>query len=325
MSRVILDRETVEWTDRVEYLSAEMGLGAETERIEAEAVAEDRAARQRLSDALFREFGVRRAWPVVTRDHVIPVSGGEIRVRQYRPADASGVLPGYLVLHGGGFWLGSIDEEINDAICAQRTTEAEVTLFTVDYRLAPEHPFPTALDDAYAALLWIAAQHEDLGVDPARLIVGGASAGGNLAAALAQVARDRGGPVIAGQILEVPAVDLRPTAEWPSDYAAANGIGEISDLLHVYTGGDSAEHPYVSPAAGDVAGLPPTHVMTAEYDPTAPSAEAYVAALRAANVEVSATRHLGLLHGSAGLTARVRGARLWHAEVAAVLRDMTSR
>jgi acetyl esterase len=160
-------------------------------------------------------------------------------------------------------------------------------------------------------------------VDPTRIIVGGVSAGGNLAAALTHVARDRGGPAIAGQILEVPAIDLRSTTEWPRDLADANGIGQVEELRDLYTGGVSADERYVSPAAGEKGGLPPTHVMTAEYDPLRLAGEEYATDLREAGVEVSATRHLGMLHGSAGITGPVRGARLWHAEVVSVLREMT--
>ncbi len=323
MTRIILDRGTLDWLGRITELSAQMGLGSESDLVGAESIPATREARRVLSDALFAEFGISDRWPVETRDHVVPVAGGEIRVRQYRPAGSTGVLPGYLVLHGGGFCLGTIDESVNRAICSERVVDAHVTLFDVDYRLAPEHPYPTALEDAYAALSWIHANHERLEVDPERFVVGGVSAGGNIAAALGHLARDRGGPPILGQILEVPAVDLRPTAEWPRAYAEANNIGGPEALLGIYTGGASSDDPYVSPAGGRLEGLPPTHIMTAEYDPLAAAAETYVTDLRAAGVEVSATRHLGFLHGSAGITGRVRGARLWHAEVSSVLREMT--
>jgi acetyl esterase len=320
VSRIILDQGTKDWIAgllRLESDDPELGLD--------QPVPVQRNARRRLSDAIFADFGRSGAWQVTTTDHIIAVEGGEIRVRQYRPVNAVGELPGYVVLHGGGFWLGTIDESVNRAIAAQRVVEANVSLFDVDYRLAPEHPFPTALDDAYAALVWVHEHHERLGVDPTLVIVGGVSAGGNLAAALTHIARDRGGPAIAGQILEVPAIDLRSTTPWPRDLADANGIGDVDELRELYTGGASADVRYVSPAAGDKAGLPPTHVMTAEYDPLGLAGEDYVTDLREAGVEVSATRHLGMLHGSAGITGPVRGARLWHAEVVSVLREMTAQ
>jgi acetyl esterase len=324
-SRIVLDAGTRDWVARVESLSSRLGLGAESDAVDPAAVAAERALRQRLSDEAFAEFGAAGDHAVEIRDHLVAVDGGEIRVRQYRPVGATEVLPGYLLLHGGAFWLGSIDESINRELSAQRVIGARVTLFDVDYRLAPEHPFPTALEDAFAALRWMHEHSAELGLDPAQIIVGGVSAGGNLAAALGQLARDRGGPTIAGQILEVPAIDLRSTTEWPADYAEANGIGDVGELLDLYAGGASANDPYVSPAAGSLAGLPPTHIMTAEYDPLGAAAETYATDLRAAGVEVSATRHLGMLHGSAGITARVRGARLWHAEVVSVLRELTGR
>jgi len=324
MSRIQLDRGTTDWITRIHEISEELGLGSESEIAEHTSMSDTREARRQLSDRLFVEFGISDRWAVEAVEHIVPVAGGEIRVRQYRPVGSTALLPGYLLLHGGGFTLGTIDELVNRAISSERAAEAKVTLFDVDYRLAPEYPFPTALEDAYSALVWIHANRNALSVDADRLVVGGVSAGGNIAAALGHLARDRGGPRIAGQILEVPAVDLRSSTEWPREYAEANNIGGVTDLLNLYTAGESADDPYVSPAAGSFVGLPLTHIMTAEYDPLGAAAEAYVTDLRAAGVDVSATRHLGFLHGTPGITGRVRGARLWHAEVVAVLRQMTA-
>jgi acetyl esterase len=319
MTRVAIEEGIRQWLVRVDELSLALDLGDDAPGEQG------RAKRRQLSDQVFAEFGLHRDWGVSVEDHVLPVHGGEIRVRQYRPEGVAGVLPAYLLLHGGAFWQGSIDESINGALASQRAAEARVSLFDVDYRLAPEHPFPTALEDAFAALLWVHEYHEALGVDPDRLVIGGVSAGGNIAAALAQLARDRGGPRLAGQILEVPLVDFRGTAEWPAEDTDLIGPLDLVGIAAAYAPGEALDNPYMSPAAGSLAGLPPTHIMTAEYDVIAADAEDYVVALREAGVEVSATRHLGMLHGAPGITGGVRQARLWHAEVAAVLREFVSR
>ena len=319
MNRIVLEEGIRQWLVRNEELSAKIDLGGD------EPSASGRAARQQLSDELFAEFGLHRDWGITVEDHVVAVRGGGIRVRQYRPQGATGVLPGYLLLHGGAFWLGSIDESINGALASQRAAEANVCLFDVDYRLAPEHPYPTALEDAFAALTWVHENHDRLGVDPERLVIGGVSAGGNIAAALAQLTRDRGGPRLAGQILEVPLVDFRRTDPLLAEGNEVVGNVDLAEVLEAYAPGQSPEDPYLSPATGSLDGLPTTHIMTAEYDVIAAAAEDYVVALRDAGVEVSSTRHLGMLHGAPGITGRVRQARLWHAEVSAVLRDLTAR
>ena len=138
-------------------------------------------------------------------DHRIAVDGGEITARVYRP-DADGLLPCYLHLHGGGFWLGTLEQ--SESSCRAIATDAECVVVDLDYRLAPEHRWPVAAEDSYAALLWIADHAGDLGVDVSRLAVGGGSAGGNLAAVVALMARDRGGPPLVLQVLEVGVFDL---------------------------------------------------------------------------------------------------------------------
>ncbi|SMQ57658.1 alpha/beta hydrolase [Agreia sp. VKM Ac-1783] len=319
MSRVVLEEAIREWLSRNEELSSALGLDDDAP---SEA---GRASNRDLSDQLFAEFGLHADWDVSVEDHLVSVHGGEIRVRQYRPNRVRGVLPGYLLLHGGAFWLGSIDESINRALASQRAAEAGVSLFDVDYRLAPEHPFPAGLEDAFTALTWVHENHDSLGVDPDRLVIGGVSAGGNLAAALSQLTRDRGGPRLAGQILEVPLVDFRGALEWSGEGADIVGSLDLAGVAAFYAPGQSLDSPYLSPIAGSFEGLPPTHVMTAEYDLIAAGAEKYVVALREAGVDVSSTRHSGMLHGTPGITGRVRQARLWHEEVSAVLRDMVGR
>jgi acetyl esterase len=312
----ILDPATSEWRRRVDELEAELGGNDPSPT----------AVRSRasvLSDRLFAEFGEPARTGVTITDHSVPSPAGPLRVRQYRRTDAIGAQPAYIILHGGAFTLGSVDELVNIGICSERASESRFTVFDVDYRLAPEHPYPAALDDATATLEWIVSSAGPLAVNVDRLVVGGVSAGANLAAALCLRARDRGGPLIFAQILEVPVVDLRSTALWLPEYAQENGLEDLVTLAAPYLRGADPADPYISPlAAADLAGLPPTHIMTAEFDPLREAGEAYAARLREAGVSVSATRHLGQLHGSAGITRRLRSARLWHAEVVSVLRDI---
>src|SRR5262249_39147174 len=138
-------------------------------------------------------------------DHRVPVKGGEIVVRVYTP-DVSGPLPCHVYFHGGGFWLGTLAQ--SDSMCRATATDAECVVASVDYRLAPEHKFPTAANDCYAATCWVSDHAHEIGVDAARISVGGGSAGGNLAAAVALMARDRGGPPIVFQLLQLPVLDF---------------------------------------------------------------------------------------------------------------------
>jgi len=153
---------------------------------------------------------------VAITDCAIAVQGGEVNARVFVP-DVRGTPPGLLHFHGGGFIYGSTDSFFSDARCAHICAAAECVVITVDYRLAPEHKFPTAFEDCYAALLWAAENAEHLGFDRARLAVAGESAGANLAAAVTLAARDRGGPPLALQLLEVPVTDLTENApRYPS-------------------------------------------------------------------------------------------------------------
>jgi acetyl esterase len=227
-----------------------------------------------------------------------------------RPGDQAsrGVL---VFLHGGGWTIGSI--ETHDAVCRALANGAGVVVVSVEYRLAPESPFPAALDDAEAAVRWVAAHAADLGADPARLAVGGDSAGGNLSAVLAQRFRDDG-PALAFQLLVYPVTDL--TLSHPSIDRHAEGYFLTKDTMlwfrRNYLGGDAGDgaggnggvvaqtDPRVSPLRADPAalpGLPPALVLTAEYDPLCDEGEAYGAALREAGVDVTVTRYDGMIHG----------------------------
>ncbi len=227
------------------------------------------------------------------------VPAGEITVRVYTPF-GDGPFPGHLYLHGGGFWLGTPSQF--DNICQTIAEGAGCVVASVDYRLAPEYRFPVAPEDCYAALGWFADRADELDVDATRISVGGGSAGGNLSAVVALMARDRGGPPLVFQVLEIPATDL--TGSHPS--IEENGEGYLltkaamQQCVDYYLAEPGhAEHPYASPMfADDLAGLPPALVMTAELDPLRDEGEAYAERLRAAGVPTVSRRWEGQFHGS---------------------------
>lgn len=221
--------------------------------------------------------------------------GDGARVRYYRPRGATGDLPGLLYLHGGGFCLGDIELEHGLAVELCHTLGAVVA--SVDYRLAPEHPYPSGLEDCYAALVALAERD---GVDPTRIAVHGQSAGGGLAAATALLARDRGGPALCFQALGIPELDDRldtpsmrtftGTPMWSRPQA------ELS--WELYLGGREADG-YAAPArAEDLAGLPPAYVVTCELDPLRDEGVGYAMRLLAAGVSVELHSFPGTVHGS---------------------------
>jgi acetyl esterase len=232
-------------------------------------------------------------------NHVVPVSGGEIIVRVYTP-HAPAPRPAHLYLHGGGFFMGTAEHF--DANCQDTAEDAGCVVASVDYRLAPEYKFPIPAEDCYAALRWLVDHAADLGVDASRVSVGGGSAGGNLAAVVALMARDRGGPPLVFQLLEIPVTDL--TMSYPSVIENGTGYMLTQDSMRAYVDyyirdeGD-AKHPYASPIfAEDLTGLPPALVMTAECDPLRDEGEAYGERLRDAGVPVTIRRWDGQIHGS---------------------------
>jgi len=251
----------------------------------------------------------------------VSVAGGEIRVRVFRPGGA-GPLPSLLHLHGGGFAFGSIDSLFTDAKCAHICRRARCVVVTVNYRLAPEFRFPTAPEDCYAALLWAVENAQRLDVDPARIAVGGESAGANLAAAVALMARDRGGPPLALQLLEVPVTDMsEEAAEYPSVGLFAEGYGfdraDMEAMIGTYLADPSdGANPYASPVrARDVSGVARACVLTAEYDLLRDSGEAYARRLERAGVETTLRRMSGHTHGSAVLWQTWPPARAWMDDV----------
>jgi acetyl esterase len=229
-------------------------------------------------------------------------------------------------LHGGAWWLGSI--EMADATCRERGAGAGCVIVSVDYRLAPEHQYPAALQDALETIRWVHERAPTLGVDPARVAVGGTSAGANLAAAAALVTRDHGGPPLAFEILEMPVLDVRADTE--SMRAFGRGFfltrEAVAASWQLYLGTASTTDPYASPAlAEDLAGLPPALVITAECDPLRDEGEAYARRLEAAGVPTTVRRYAGAIHGFHAFTKAVPAARACRADVSAELRSLVSR
>jgi len=224
-----------------------------------------------------------------------------IPLRVYRPPGVSDSrrLPVLVYFHGGGWVIG--DLETHDVLCRQLTAEAGVSVIAVDYRLAPEHKCPAAADDAWAATRWIAAHAAELGVDADRLAVGGDSAGGNLAAVVALLAREAGGPRIALQILLYPVTDLVSESQSYADLA--DGYMLTRDSMrwfraqYLATEQDTADWRVSPLRAPSLAGLPPALVVTAGYDPLRDEGDAYAQKLRAAGVTVDHVTFGGMIHG----------------------------
>jgi acetyl esterase len=286
--------------------------------------AEQRAYMSLLSDLIFLRYGQPGPHVHAIDDHQVPVAGGHVLVRVYRPSRDT-PLPGHLTLHGGGWKVGSVTERVADAICRQRCHDASCIVLGVDYRLAPEHRFPVPLDDSFAALRWAAAHAGELGLDPDNLSIGGASAGGNLAAAVALRCRDEGGPRLRLQLLEVPALDLtRATARATLASATIPDVPQptMEDAASTYLADPAqALDPLASPLlAKNLRDLPPAHVMTAEYDVLRTEGERYADRLRAAGVEATHRCYPGALHGTAMLTRTWDQARQWQRDAADALR-----
>jgi acetyl esterase len=263
-------------------------------------------------------------------EHVIPVDGGLIRLHVYRPP-APRTRGVFFHIHGGGFTLGSVDDLFTVAKCAHISAQVGCIVTTVDYRLAPEFPYPTPPEDCYAALSWVVDNAASLGVDGTRVVIGGESAGGNLAAAVALMARDRGGPDLALQLLEVPVTDMSAESKtYSSLHEFGHGYGLDATVIDAF---EAAYLPvesdrgsgYASPLrAADVTELPPVHLVTAELDPLRDSGEAYARRLYEAGVPTTIHRFLGHTHGSAALWRSWPPAADWMHEIVTVLSAATS-
>ena len=234
--------------------------------------------------------------PIAVEDRRVDGPASRIPVRIYTP-DGDGPRPLVVYFHGGGWVIG--DLEIVDRPLRTIANRSGAVVVSVDYRLAPEHIAPAAFDDCYAATEWAAANAAELGADPARLVVAGDSAGGHLAASVAQAAKDRGGPAIAAQVLLFPVTNFDFSTASYTDNAEGYLLtrGAMEWFWAHYLGAQSDDQDYLCPGRReDCSGLPPAYVATAEYDPLRDEGEAYAGKLSAAGVPVTRTRFDGMLH-----------------------------
>jgi len=299
---------------------------------------------RRIGDALQRAHellpvvrDVARSWPIppladeirarlqIDERYAPGVDGPDVRVVVYRPTELAGPLPVVLSIHGGAFCFGRPEDF--ETVDAGLALSVGAVVVAVDYRLAPEHPFPAAIDDCWAALLWTVATAGELGIDVGRLAVTGASAGGALAAALCLMTRDRGGPHVAYQALFIPCIDDRlatPSIRQAIDNPGFNSKGAEGMWLH-YLGEDLPRpntSPYAAPArATSLEGLPPAFVFTGGLDPLRDEGLAYAMSLLAAGVQAEVHNVPGMYHGAPELdsSALARGRATFTAAIADAL------
>jgi acetyl esterase len=249
-----------------------------------------------------------------------------IPARLYRPkgVSPSTALPVLVYFHGGGWVIGDLDT--HDVLCRQLTAAAGISVIAVDYRLAPEHKFPAAVDDAWAATRWVAAHAAELSVDARRLAVGGDSAGGNLAAVVAILARDHGGPSIALQMLNYPVTDLAAESQSYVDFA--DGFMLTRDSMrwfadHYLARKEDAQDWRVSPLrAKSLAGVAPALIVTAGFDPLRDEGDAYARKLREAGVRVDQVCYGGMIHGFMPMGRLIESGNRAVAHVAGTLREV---
>jgi len=269
------------------------------------------------------------AIPVATvRDMTIPGPAGPIPARLYRPGDIEEPTALLVYFHGGGWVLG--DLEVSDSACRFLAVNGGLAVLSVDYRLAPEHPFPAAVEDAVAAFRYAVDNAASLGVDPAAIGVGGESAGGNLTAVVAQITTAEPGPAPAFQLMFFPVTDL--STKHPSYRLFPTGFFLTEAQMdwyrdHYLTDPAHAFDPRVSPLlAEDISGLPPAYLAVAGFDPLRDEGEAYARRLKQAGVPVTLRRHSGLIHGIINATGVGRAGRDALLEAAGALRvGLTAR
>ncbi|MCK1744632.1 alpha/beta hydrolase [Bradyrhizobium sp. 139] len=257
----------------------------------------------------------------------IPAQHGAIPARIFVPKEPrrhEGVSPALVFFHGGGWVIGDLDS--HDVVCRQLAAAGALIVISVDYRLAPEHKFPAAADDAIAATSWIAANAHELGIDASRLSIGGDSAGGNLAAVVGLAARDGEGPVIAGQLLIYPAVDFAMThgshSEPETSVLLTHSV--IRWFRDHYLGSVADIHDWrASPArATSLAGLPPAYVLTAGADPLRDEGEEYAERLKQAGVPVTTKHYPGQFHGFFTMGKLLKQANIAVSEIGAWLKGL---
>ena len=257
-------------------------------------------------------------------DRRVPGPAGEIPVRVYTPVAGSG-LPGLIYFRGGGFVIGSLDS--SDRTCRDLAHLSGRVVVSVDYRLAPEHPFPAAVDDAHAAAKYVVEHASEFGIDAGQVAIGGESAGANLATVAALRSLRSGGPALAFQLLVYPLVDFADDS--PSMREFADGHFITSDVLlyferHYLGHVQNRQHPDASPLTADLRGLPPAFVITAECDPLRDQGEAYARKLAQAGVPVTTKRYDGMIHPFVSLAGIVDGGRAALTDAAAALKESSA-
>ena len=254
---------------------------------------------------------------VSLQDHMAPGPDGapDVMVRLYRPASLPANAPALYWIHGGGMVVGNV--QMNDPYCAGVAAELNVLVASVEYRLAPEHPFPAPIEDCYAGLRWLASSADELGLDRSRLAIGGGSAGGGLAAALALIARDRAEVEVCFQLLVYPMLDDRNTTRSSQAIVDPRVWNRASNLAgwHAYLAGDAGGDdvsPYAAPArATELAGLPPAYINVGTLDLFVDEDITYAQALLAANVPTELRVYPGAFHGSPSMAPDAEISRRW--------------
>lgn len=257
---------------------------------------------------------------VITHDRQAPGPDGDpaVPVRIYRPEDAQGLLPAMLWIHGGGMVLGNIDQD--DMFCKAVAKDVNCTIVSVEYRLAPEHPYPAPLEDCYSALRWLASNAVEIDADASRIAIGGASAGAGLAAGLGLLARDRGEVAVAFQLLIYPMVDDRnitPSSQAITHPSVWNREANIAGW-RAYLGGEIGADdvpPYAAPArASDLSGLPPAYIAVGELDLFLDEDIDYAQRLLQAGVSTELHVYPGAFHGSDMFVADSELSQRWVAD-----------
>jgi acetyl esterase len=279
-------------------------------------------ARARIRAGAAAAAGPKQALPAV-HDLAIPGPGGMMPARFYEPP-GPGIedRPLIVYFHGGGWTIGDLDT--CDSVCRFLAANVSAAVLSIEYRLAPEHPFPAAVEDAFAAYRWAAVDNTRLGVDPQRIAVAGDSAGGNLAAALSLLARDEPGPSPAMQALIYPVTDTvggqRSRDEFAKGFLLAKADMDWFEHHYLPPGVDHADPRVSVLRAEGLSGLPPAYVATAGFDPLRDEGEAYAVRMQEAGVQVTLRRHPGLIHGFANMTAISETARAAMLELAEAIR-----
>jgi acetyl esterase len=246
----------------------------------------------------------------------------QVGLRLYRPAD--GVLPAFIYFHGGGWVVGDLDT--HDVICRQIAAQSGAVVVAVDYRLAPEHRFPAAVDDAWSATTWIAAHAGDLGIDATRIAIGGDSAGAGLAAVVTLMARDAGAPRLAYQVLVYPVTDLRAESDSYATYAEGYMLTRSAMKWYIAqyapdaaSWSDWRGSPLL---AESVRGVPPALILAAQCDPLRSEGAQYARRLEQAGIAVDYVEYEGMIHGFLTMGGKIDAANRAVATIAAALRKL---